>query len=420
MTRSSWAWLVVWGWVWVAAAPASAETVTVRPNEIFVDVPGGSSASAAISESQPRGGYGSIEMTSPLGSEGAAVAVGFPAPAARFSDLVSLGFDWYIDSASTDAAPPSALVCFYPDDDPKAFCLSSDVCPSYCDDRPTDAWQTTTHPTSALTIVPIGASAPGSLDEIAADAPIVLVAALAAATPLTSWHGFVDQITIGLTGAASKTFDFEPWVGEVLVFPGDPRWLASQDPPSSVARISGYEPRAGLGSLELAGTALHGANWVTAGSSWDFGTFGDLNVLAADWFLDPASSSAVPPEVALRIYPLGDSRTFWLRWDSSGAPHTTGVWNHSSLLGSLLIEQAEGEPPPASIEDIPADAPIAELHLRRIAGSYWRGCLDEVSVGFTGHPPLTFNFEVQGVYVDDFESGGLCGWTAAVPAATCP
>ncbi len=412
--------LVCCCWVLLVGTYAWAAEIELRPHDVVVNVPGGSSSTAAVTDANPRGGFGSLELLTPAASEGAIVAVGLAAPLGVFADLQSVAFDWYIDGASTLASPPTAAVCFYSDADPRFFCLASNACPAPCTDRTTDAWQTSSNPTSDLEIVPLGPDAPTSLNDIDPDAPIVSLVLTSLWSNLTSWHGFVDQVAIGLGGSGSTTFNFETWAGELLVYPGDPGWAGTAAPPSSVARISGYAPRSGLGSLELAGTGDHGATFVTGGALWDFGTFGDLNELSVDWFVDPASTSIVHPDVSLRIYPEGDPKTFWLRWDTSGPPPSAGVWHHSSLLGSLVIEQAEGDPPPPTVGDIPANAPITQVHLRRIAGDYYRGCVDDLSVGFTGHQPLTFNFEVVPVFVDDFEGGGLCNWTLVVPEAICP
>lgn len=397
-----------------------AAEIKLHPRDVYENVPEGSSSTAAVTEANPRGGVGSLELVTPAASEGAIAAVAFAPPLGVFADLQSVTFDWYINGASTLASPPMAAVCFYNDADPRFFCLASNACAAPCTDRTTDAWQTTSNQTNDLAIIPIGPQAPASLNDIASDAPIGSMVVASLWSNLTSWHGFVDQVTVGLGGAGSTTFNFETWTGELLVYPGDSGWTGTATPPSSVARISGYAPRSGLGSLELAGTDENGATFVTGGASWDFGTFGDLNALELDWFVDPASTSIVHPDVALRIYPEGDPKTFWLRWDASGPPPSAGVWHHSSLLGSLLIEQAEGDPPPATVGDIPANAPITQVHLRRVTVGYYRGCVDDLSVGFTGHQPLTFNFEVVPVFVDDFEAGGLCNWTLAEPPVVCP
>jgi len=131
-----------------------------------------------------------------------------------------------------------------------------------------------------------------------------------------------------------------------------------------------------------------------------FGTYGDLIAFAFDWYIDPASSHALPPDVALRVYDYGDPRSFFLYWDtcSPTSPcfdRPTDVWQRSDILGVLSIQAAEDNVPPASLSDIPADAPIVGIHLRAnySFGEQWRGFVDNVVLGFRGQKPTLYNFE---------------------------
>ena len=54
---------------------------------------------------------------------------------------------------------------------------------------------------------------------------------------------------------------------------------------------------------------------------------------------------------------------------------------------------------PASLADVPPDAPITGIHLRSSYsfGSPWHGFVDKVALGFRGHDATVYDFEVRDV-----------------------
>ena len=119
-----------------------------------------------------------------------------------------------------------------------------------------------------------------------------------------------------------------------------------------------------------------------------------------DWFIDPASNSALPPQIALRVYEFGDPRSFFLFWDTCSevtpcTPQPTGAWRTTDLMGRLRIQAAEANTPPASLADIPPDAPIVGIHIRADFGfgGPWHGFADNLTIGFGNREPIVFNFE---------------------------
>jgi hypothetical protein len=186
---------------------------------------------------------------------------------------------------------------------------------------------------------------------------------------------------------------------QVLVFPTSPDWFPWTPDNSSVA-ITAANPRSGRGSLELTKAFGNGSAFIN--ESRTFGTVGTLSSFAIDWFIDPASSSSLPPDVALRVYPPGDPRSFFLVWNgcspTSCGSYPTGTWQRSELVRSLSIQQAESNPPPARLADVPPDAPIIGIHLRASYsfGQPWHGFVDNVTLGFTGTGrPTNDNFELE-------------------------
>jgi hypothetical protein len=120
-------------------------------------------------------------------------------------------------------------------------------------------------------------------------------------------------------------------------------------------------------------------------------SFANLNAAGLDW-LNPSGPAA--PDMAIRVYPYLDPRTFWLEWNGTPNP-TPGTWQTASIFGNWHIQLAEGAPP-AGLADIPADAPITEIHLR---GGFWDQpghsiFADNVYIGFKDTGLTTFNFEV--------------------------
>ncbi len=163
--------------------------------------------------------------------------------------------------------------------------------------------------------------------------------------------------------------------------------------------ITGTSPKAGRGSLELTKSAGNGSAFINEGRV--FGTLGALSTFALDFLIDPASTSALPPDVALVVYPPGDPRSFFLAWNGCSATscdsYPTGAWQRRDVARSLVIQQSGTNPPPARLADVPRDAPITGIHLRSSYsfGSPWHGFVDRVTLGFRGQPARLYNFEVR-------------------------
>jgi len=186
-------------------------------------------------------------------------------------------------------------------------------------------------------------------------------------------------------------------VAQVVVYPDTTDWFAWTPNDSSTA-ITAANPRSGRGSLEL--TKAYGNGSAFINESRTFGTLGALSSFSVDWFVDPSSTSSLPPDIALLVYPSGDPRSFFLVWNGCSATgcgtYPTGSWQRSDLVRSLSIQQAGPNPPPARLSDVPADAPITGIHVRASYsfGSPWHGFVDNVTLGFAGQRPTNFNFEV--------------------------
>jgi hypothetical protein len=322
----------------------------------------------------------------------------------RFGNLSTFRFDWFIDPASGVPRPPIVQLRVYPFGDPRTFFLAWDACSNEygCGDHPAGSWETTSV-MGHLSILPAeGNTPPPSLADIPADAPIVDVSLYVNYANGLAWHAFADNVTIGFTGQAPVVFNFEvpPPRGKpaVAVLPGDPGWIAYYDS-SSAAAITGMNPGSGFGSLEIsAGAALDGYAGLTTQEVPlpGYGAFGNLTVLNTDWYIDPASGELTPPVIALRIYASSDPRTFFVYWDGCCGDHPAGSWQTTDLSGRLAISPGGGNPPPDSIEDIPPDAPIVAVYAesRYGAGVAWHGFVDNVTIGFAGQSPITYDFEV--------------------------
>jgi hypothetical protein len=184
---------------------------------------------------------------------------------------------------------------------------------------------------------------------------------------------------------------------QTVVYPDTTDWFAYTPSDSAVA-ITATNPRAGRGSLEL--TKAYGNGSAFINESRTFGTLGTLSSFSLDWFIDPVSSSSLPPDIALAVYPSGDARSFFLVWNGCSATscgvYPTGSWQRSDIVRSLSIQQAGNNPPPARLADVPTDAPITGIHVRASYsfGSPWHGFVDNVTLGFQGLRPTTYNFEL--------------------------
>lgn len=104
----------------------------------------------------------------------------------------------------------------------------------------------------------------------------------------------------------------------------------------------------------------------------------------------------------MRVYPPGDPRSFFLVWNGCSptacGTYPTGTWQRTELVRSLSIQQAESNPPPARLADVPPDAPIIGIHLRASYsfGQPWHGFVDNVTLGFAvSGRPTNDNFELE-------------------------
>jgi hypothetical protein len=387
------------------ATAAAAARVVVLPGDPEWFAFGGPTSSAAITGANPGpGGSGSLELTQ--NGNGAGFGREIPVPGlGRFGDLDVLRYDWFIDPASVafQPRPPEIALRVYAFGDSRSFFLRWKGCDAIdgCPVHPLGSWHTT-NVIGRLEIDAAEGPPPASLDDIPPDAPIV--GFTVRSNFGQPWHGFADNVTIGFGGHEPTTFDFEipppRGVPPVVVPPGDSGWFAYGGPTSSAA-ITGANPGpGGFGSLELIQSG-NGAGFVHEIALPGLGPFGDLDVLNYDWFTDPASVAFQPrpPEIALRVYPFGDSRSFFLRWNGcdaiDGCPaYPLGSWQTTNLIGRLSIQAAEGNIPPASLDDIPPDAPIVGITVRTSFGQPWHGFADNVTIGFRGHAPTTFDFEI--------------------------
>ncbi len=183
---------------------------------------------------------------------------------------------------------------------------------------------------------------------------------------------------------------------QTIVYPDTTDWFPYTPGDSSVA-ITAVNPRSGRGSLELTKGNGNGSAFIN--ESRTFGTVGMLSSFSFDWFTDPASSSSLPPDIALRVYSYGDPRSFFLVWNGCSATscgtYPTGTWQRSDIVRSLSIQQAEDNPPPARLVDVPRDAPIIGIHVPTSYsfGGPWHGFVDNVTLGFAGQRPTSYNFE---------------------------
>jgi len=180
--------------------------------------------------------------------------------------------------------------------------------------------------------------------------------------------------------------------GVVVVHEGDPGWnLHEPNRDLLFVGITGANPRSGNGSLEY----IVGVNCcaILNFNNWNFytgWTWGALDTLSQDWYLDPANPFSWIPSIALRIEYPGHAFYVHTGWHPNV---TQGSWQTTDMLGLLEIQTNLGNPP-GSLADIPADASITQIGLRSLSGEgtllhYFR---DNVTIGFSGET-VTFNFE---------------------------
>jgi uncharacterized repeat protein (TIGR01451 family) len=361
-------------------------------------------STVAITGSNPYYQFGSLELTKGIGDvSGFARQIPLPGFGA-FGDLDRLNYDWFIDAASSRLLPPEIWLRVYPYGDPRSFFLYWNGCSAAaCPDYPAGTWQTTSL-TGRLLIAPAdGNPPPASVADIPPDAPIIEIHVRSNWAVGQPWHGFVDSVTVGFRGLPAVTYDFEVLpprgVPPVYVLPDDGTWFA-YTPPDGSAEITAANPQSGSGSLELIKAGADSPVLIREIGAPGFGLLGDLDVVNFDWFIDPASSDMLPPDIALRVYAYGDPRSFFLHWAGCDplacGDHPAGSWQTTNLITRLSIQPADGNPAPLSLADVPPDAPIVGIHLRAsyAGGQPWHGFVDNVTIGFSGQPLTTYNFEV--------------------------
>jgi hypothetical protein len=236
-------------------------------------------------------------------------------------------------------------------------------------------------------------------------------------TPVSGSVLPADVQLIGATFVPSDTAAYQPiskMVTQIVagvrrVLPGDPGWFQFE-PNGATASVTGTNPRGGNGSIELmkslgGGSAILREPFPQTNRQPGqpaFGTVGQLSALSFDWLIDPASSTALPPVLALRVYDFGDPRSFFLFWDTCSQaagclPRPTGSWESTDLIGHLSIQAADGNVPPASLADIDPNAPIIGVHVKASFsnGQPWHGFADNVAIGFGGNAAIVYNFEIE-------------------------
>jgi hypothetical protein len=396
------------GSVCVFTSAVAAETIVVLPGDSSWSLYASGGSSAAITGANPGSAFGSLELTKAAGVDAFAGATRqLPLPGfGTYGNLNILSYDFFTDPANSSHRPAAIALRLYPSDDVRTFFLYWDGCDpdGSCNIPPAGSWQTA-NVIGRLSIFPgENGPPPDSVEDIPPDAPIVALFLDANYADGDAWHGFADNITIGFSGQSPVTYDFElpvpRGVPATVVLPGDPAWFGYAS--GGVSAITNANPRDGLGSLEMSRNAGPssfaglGRNIPPPG----LGTYGNLNVYNYDWFIDPANSSHVPPNIRIRVYPFGDSRSFFLFWNGctlspACTGHPAGSWQTTNLLHRLTIVPAENNTPPGSLAEIPPDAPINSIYIdsNYSSGQAWHGFVDNVTIGFTGQMPITYNFE---------------------------
>lgn len=204
---------------------------------------------------------------------------------------------------------------------------------------------------------------------------------------------FSLRVWLRLAIAISCFLASPPLFGDVVIVQeGDPGWHRHQpNEPGLFVGITATNPRSGNASLEhLAGTLCCG---ILNFNNWGFypnWTWGSLDTLGQDWYLDPANTMAMVPEIALRIeYP---EHAFYVQ--TRFHLGEKGSWQTTDMLGWLEI-QTDSVNPPASLGEIPPDALVTQIGLRspHWVGAPWHAFRDNVTIGFGGET-VTFNFEI--------------------------
>jgi hypothetical protein len=391
-----------------AFVPAvAAETIVVLPGDPGWSTFASSGSSSAITGTNPGPAFGSLELTKAAGIDGfAGMTRQLSLPGfGTWGNLNVLSYDFFTDAANNDPWPATLSMRVYPPDDARTFFLYWGGCEpgGGCNAPPTGSWQTRSL-IGLLSIFPgENGPPPDSVEDIPPDAPIVALNIDAVFTE-DPWHGFADNVTIGFAGQSPTTYAFEMPIPRgdpaIVVRPGDPDWFFYSS--GGTSGITPTAPRAGFGSLEMTRNA--GPN-TFAGFGRNIplpglGTWGNLNAYNYDWFIDPANGIHVPPNIRIRVYPFGDTRSFFLFWDGctlspSCTGHPAGSWQTTNLLHRLTIVRAENNTPPGSLAEIPPDAPINSIYIdsNYSSGQAWHGFVDNVTIGFAGQSPITFNFE---------------------------
>jgi hypothetical protein len=188
----------------------------------------------------------------------------------------------------------------------------------------------------------------------------------------------------------------------VTVLPGDPHWFPFESPDSTVA-ITGAMPWDGNGSLEFLGATTGYSNDV-GNLSYLGETWGNVEAVSIDWYVDPVSGYPLPPNPAFQLQ-WGDGYFCYVSW-KLGASSGTGAWEISGWTSALNLDSSPANlpstPSPFLLADIPSDAEVAGLHLRTPTNNpggtepAWHAFVDDVGIEFANQTVI-FNFEESSV-----------------------
>lgn len=169
--------------------------------------------------------------------------------------------------------------------------------------------------------------------------------------------------------------------GTIVTGPQGAGWTPYLPSSQAFAAITATNQRYGHDTLEMRRAAsADGPAWFHEPHSGPLGVWGDLTSFSAHFY---SSAPGVTPGFALRVYPYGDPRSFWVAYRPVAVG---GQWEATGnmLTLALLLGKAEGPlPPPASLGEIPPDAPVHGIHLWAPWQPIdWTGFYDEVRLQF--------------------------------------
>jgi hypothetical protein len=200
-----------------------------------------------------------------------------------------------------------------------------------------------------------------------------------AATSPASLRRFVTIVVLCCAIGFSLT------AGTLWTGPQGSGWRPFLPHDSLFAAITSTQQRNGHDTLEMRQTAFGSPAWFFEPVPGPLGFWGDLTSFSA-WFLTESEGSN--PGFALRLYAWDDPRTFWVSYRLNPATGTWQVTGNMLLLTPMIHPAGGTVPPPATIHDIPADAPVHGIHLwAPWPEREWTGFYDEVRLQF-GQPDV--------------------------------